>query len=170
MIIEYTKPWNNNKVWLDTETKEVVFKDAIRGRITKFNRPYRIITKGFDRIILNNDRIKSEYHLDIGEDLIEEIEFALQKAFTELEKHIHPFLCPHCRYGYYLQVTNDIKGYFCKKRSIATRTVHTKIGDFEQIMADIPENYENGPGGWDGETCPNFIHNHTNEIKENKNG
>jgi hypothetical protein len=48
------------------------------------------------------------------------------------------FLCPCCEYGHYFRVATEVIPY---------RVVYT-CGPFEGPQ---------GPGGWDGKTCPNFV-------------
>jgi hypothetical protein len=50
------------------------------------------------------------------------------------------FLCPGCEYGYYFRVVKDAEGI---------------PYDIEYTCG--PSEGPQGPGGWDGKTCPNFV-------------
>jgi hypothetical protein len=50
------------------------------------------------------------------------------------------FLCPGCEYGHFFSVVKDVNG-------IPYDTYYT-CGAMEGPQ---------GPGGWDGKTCPNFV-------------
>jgi len=80
--------------------------------------------------------------------------------------------CSKCKYGEFFRIAKNEhhipthEEYMCidrsKKREIPE--------EFRELMEEAkkspfrytgpsPFDYSNGPGGWDGETCPNFVSN-----------
>ncbi|GHV78763.1 hypothetical protein AGMMS49944_05540 [Spirochaetia bacterium] len=65
------------------------------------------------------------------------------------------WLCPHCVYGHMLRVVKN-------EQHIPTHT--------EYLCADLPPDSNDilsapeGPGGWDGKNCQNFINNQTQKV------
>ena len=62
------------------------------------------------------------------------------------------WLCPHCKYGHLFRIVKN-------EQRIPTHS--------EYICVDLPPNSNDllsapkGPGGWDGNSCSNFINNQT---------
>jgi hypothetical protein len=65
------------------------------------------------------------------------------------------WLCPHCVYGQLLRIAKN-------EQHIPTHS--------EYLCVDLPPNSNDilsapeGPGGWDGRYCPNFINNQTRKV------
>ena len=62
------------------------------------------------------------------------------------------WLCPHCTYGHLLRVAKN-------EQHIPTHSEYLCV-DLPPGSSDLLSAPE-GPGGWDGKTCPNFINNQT---------
>jgi hypothetical protein len=63
------------------------------------------------------------------------------------------FLCPDCKYGYFFRIAKNMEG-------IPYDTEYT-CGPFGGPQ---------GPGGWDGKTCPNFVEGNKKDPFNNASG
>jgi len=186
MVTEYSKPWNYDKVWYDHNDETVVVK-LKTGHIMKWksycdvkkvddNRDGPVFVEITD-INENNKPREEKYNtlLEIDDRCNGDFIEGLKKAFKHFERKIFPFLCPSCKYGQLIRTVKSAEGipydteYGCfdmsKKREYSPEI--QKILDEDKKIPRLPYehtfqvnsilDYANGPGGWDGKTCPNYI-------------
>jgi hypothetical protein len=187
MITEFTKPWDNNRVWFDSDEKTVVCKTYSNtafpaSQIYKFTEVHTVST-GEETIFISS---KPNYEdtadilccIKVDPQNVSETAHWLRKAFDELDKQNHPFLCPRCKYGQLFRIQHEPPHYgepvyLCKdmsKRLEASLKYPVGKADLKITMPTLLD-YEEGPGGWDGKTCPNYTEkensSETFEIKRN---
>jgi hypothetical protein len=65
------------------------------------------------------------------------------------------FPCPKCKYGHMFRIVKD--------HGIPTHSEYMCIDDTHGTrLLEAPQ----GPGGWDGNTCPNYIERTTPEFED----
>jgi len=185
MITEFTKPWNNARVWFDSDEQAVVFKEGYLVLRYKSFCEISQISGMWGLINVSNLKYETDPDKKIDENFrltvcseVEDVVTALKKAFDELSEKKPPFPCPKCAYGQLLRICHEPPNYgepvyICKDMTRErVKTEQEKQLDelVRQTSSLRPVNYvnyldyEDGPGGWDGKTCVNF-----KEIQEIRN-
>jgi len=182
MITEFTKPWNNTRVWLDSDEPAVFLKGDISEttKIMKFKVSCNVSYQEFhDTATIHiyykdgklgdpSDRVVRLNNWEGGD-----VYVALCKAFTHFDIVKNKrFLCPSCKYGQRLRICHEHphygeEQYVCKDMSELKRNSErrpTRIMDGDTVIMECPPSvfdYKDGPGGWDGgtSTCPNYVKN-----------
>jgi len=177
MIIEYTKPWNFARVWLDTGSKTVIFKENLL--VLRYKYFCKVKQTGLGTFSLTGEETDPDKRIAENIQLArfsetEEVLEALEKAFDGLDRENHPFLCPTCTYGQFFRVCHEPPNYgepqyLCKDLSKKRETPGV-LRKSERLNKEISASsvkfptedassfldYENGPGGWDGKNCKNY--------------
>ena len=176
-IEEFSKPWNYDKVWFDHNEQQVVIK-LKTGHILKFqdychvdienpNTDCMFIKIYTDGPGVHNETIDSRLEIDdrCNGDFIT----GIRKAFNKL-KPKSEFLCPSCKFGSLARTVKSAEGipydveYMCvdmSKLKKDYKPMQAIDGFTQQVIATSTTpsllDYESGPGGWDGTTCPNYV-------------
>jgi len=184
MITEFTKPWNNAKVWLDSDEPMVVLRMEREKKVYQFTASCNVDNYDSDSNRLNiyckggepDDASHRVIVLEPWES--EDVKAALCEAFANFDviKGKRHFLCPSCKYGQLLRIIHEPPHYgegqyTCKFMTRLKQNPQppARVMDGDTVIMEMPPSifdYEDGPGGWDGNTCPNFVEHEKQEAFE----
>jgi len=184
-IVEYHKPWNYNRIWLDFTDKQIIIQTA-DGVVYKYQQSMNIDVLPESKDNVRDISVKLYQKdcdttiLEIGSQEIEDFVESLQSAFKDFEKIIRKFLCSTCKYGQLLRISHEPESYgegqyscidMSKKREYPLE-IQKSIDEANEkanrlgwnIAQDSLLDYDDGPGGWDGKTCSNYKERYDDDI------